>query len=162
MSETDTQALSAVEREELQALREEKARREREAAHAAERRELELLRAEQAAVDAEILAARQAELAAQTLVQGQAHTASKAAQVPTSSAAVKSVPEQTVSTTAATAAATASAAAHDEHLSFGQKMVMTPAETDDDGIPHMAPAQKIILILALLVTLAIAVRILFF
>ena len=32
-----------------------------------------------------------------------------------------------------------------ENLTFGQKMVMTREEEDDDGIPPMPPAQKLII-----------------
>lgn len=32
-----------------------------------------------------------------------------------------------------------------ENLTFGQKMVMTKDEVDDDGIPPMPPAQKLII-----------------
>ncbi|MDY2777111.1 MAG: hypothetical protein SOU51_01850 [Collinsella sp.] len=32
-----------------------------------------------------------------------------------------------------------------ENLTFGQKMVMTRGEEDEDGIPPMPPAQKIII-----------------
>ena len=64
MAETDTaSALTPEERDELEALREEKARREAEAAAAAERAELEALRAEQRRVDEEILAERAAQAA---------------------------------------------------------------------------------------------------
>lgn len=32
-----------------------------------------------------------------------------------------------------------------EHLTFGQKMVMTKDEVDEDGVPPMPPAQKLII-----------------
>ena len=36
-----------------------------------------------------------------------------------------------------------------DNLTFGQRMVMTPEETDDDGIPKMPPAQKIIILIVM-------------
>ena len=36
-----------------------------------------------------------------------------------------------------------------EPRTFGQRMVMTPEETDDDGIPKMPPAQKIIILIVM-------------
>lgn len=41
-----------------------------------------------------------------------------------------------------------------EELTFGQRMVTTPEAKDDDDVPGMAPAQKIIIAFALLVVVA--------
>lgn len=46
-----------------------------------------------------------------------------------------------------------------DNLTFGQRMVMTPTATDADDIPVMAPAQKIIIGLALIGVVLLAVYI---
>lgn len=46
---------------------------------------------------------------------------------------------------AADAPASQKPAVDPEHLTFGQKMVMTKDEVDEDGVPPMPPAQKLII-----------------
>lgn len=133
MADRESAPLSEAERKELEALRAEKARRESEAAEA-ERRELEALRAEQEQVDAEILRER---------AQQEAR--------PESSGPHDPMPSPPASPEPARRAAPAEDPIVDpDNLTFGQRMVLTPASDDPDEIPGMPPAQKIILILALL------------
>lgn len=116
MAEQETAPLSDDERAELEALRAEKAAREEAERARRERAELEALRAE-----------------------ARASRVDEATDAP-------------VSTVAPKAAAQAARRADDrppvvdpDHLTFGQRMVMTPKTDDPDEIPGMPPAQKIII-----------------
>lgn len=117
MADSTATPLSDEEREELEALRAEKARREEEERVRREREELEALRAEQDRVDAQILAERAAE-----------HRA--AARCAESAAPSAPAPEVD--------------GGSDARKSFGERMV-TSSSVDEDGIPTMPVAQKIIL-----------------
>lgn len=134
MADQDSAPLSAEEREELEALREEKARREREERDRRERAELEALRAEQKQVDDEILAERAAS--------GGTRSASGGSHV-TPNGVAPAVPHD------ANGAHHKPDHQHADSLTFGQKMVMTPEAKDEDDVPGMAPAQKIVILLAL-------------
>lgn len=127
MAETDIAPLSDDEREELEALRAEKARREEEERIRAEREELAALRAEQERVDAQILRERAEEAA---------HVATPA---PTSAPApAKPAP--------ARAAKEQKPVVDPDNMTFAQKMVLgDDAGKDSDEVPGMPPAQKIII-----------------
>ena len=121
MTDTEASPLSDDERAELEALRAEKARREEEERARRERAELEALRAEQQRADA--AKTREAERPAQV-------APAKAAPRPASTQEKPVVDP--------------------DHLTFGQKMVLGDTSDDDDDIPGMPPAQKLIVGLALL------------
>lgn len=129
MGDSHATPLTDDEREELEALRAEKARRAEEERARIEREELEALRAEQAQVDAEILAERAAQ-------QRQASGSERAA-----AAAPEPAP---------------AAAAAPREKTFGERMV-TSSAVDDDGIPTMPAAQKIIIAIALIAVVAFAI-----
>lgn len=133
MADSHITALSDDEREELEALRAEKARREEEERARAEREELEALRAEQAKVDAQILAERAA-------AQKRA-----AAREPFESAPSRDV--------AASPSPDPSDHNPPQDKTLGQRMV-TSSTVDDDGIPTMPVAQKIIIAAALIALVA--------
>lgn len=128
MGDSHATPLTDDEREELEALRAEKARRAEEERARIEREELEALRAEQAQVDAKILAER----AAQQQAGGSEHAAAAA-------------PEPAPAATAAS-----------REKTFGERMV-TSSAVDDDGIPTMPVAQKIIIAIALIAVVAFAI-----
>lgn len=97
---------------------------------AEERAELEALRAEKARREEEERARRErAELEA---LRAEQSAASQPAPAPRASA-----PHGRPAPSAP--------AVDPENLTFGQKMVMTKDEVDDDGIPPMPPAQKLII-----------------
>lgn len=123
MADQTATPLTDEEREELEALRAEKARRAEE-----EREELEALRAEQERVDAEILAERAAEERAARKAPAAKDASSRLAPQP---APTPSPKEKT----------------------FGERMV-TSSTVDDDGIPTMPVAQKIIIAVALVAVVA--------
>lgn len=129
MGDSHATPLTDDEREELEALRAEKARRAEEERARIEREELEALRAEQARVDAEILAERAA----------QQRQASSSGHV-----------------TAAAPEPAPVAAAASREKTFGERMV-TSSAIDDDGIPTMPAAQKIIIAIALIAVVAFAI-----
>lgn len=126
MADSTATPLTDEERDELEALRAEKARRAEEERARIEREELEALRAEQAKVDAEILAERAA--AERELVR--------------SAGPVKDRP-----------AAHAAPAPEPREKTFCERMV-TSDSVDDDGIPTMPVAQKIIIAVALVAVIA--------
>ncbi|MBM6784650.1 hypothetical protein H6A33_00285 [Collinsella tanakaei] len=99
-----------------------------------ERAELEALRAEKAArEEAERVRKERAELEA-------LRAESKKAEQAESAPAPAPQPKRQ---------APAPRPADHEPRTFGQRMVMTPEETDDDGIPKMPPAQKIIILIVM-------------
>ena len=120
MTDTEASPLSDDERAELEALRAEKARREEEERARRERAELEALRAEQQRADA--AKTREAERPAQV-------------------APAKATPRP--------ASTQQKPVVDPDHLTFGQKMVLGDA-SDDEDVPGMPPAQKLIVGLALL------------
>ena len=128
MADSTATPLSDEEREELEALRAEKARRAEEERARVEREELEALRAEQERVDAEILAERAAEERAARKAPAVKDTSSRPAPQPAPTSSPK---EKT----------------------FGERMV-TSNTVDDDGIPTMPVAQKIIIAVALVAVVA--------
>ncbi len=126
MADQTATPLTDEEREELEALRAEKARRAEEERARVEREELEALRAEQERVDAEILAERAAE-----------ERAARKAPAP-KDALSRPEPQPTPSP---------------KEKTFGERMV-TSSTVDDDGIPTMPVAQKIIIAVALVAVVA--------
>lgn len=126
MADQTAMPLTDEEREELEALRAEKARRAEEERARVERVELEALRAEQERVDAEILAERAAE-----------ERAARKALTP-KDALSRPEPQPTPSP---------------KDKTFGERMV-TSSTVDDDGIPTMPVAQKIIIAVALVAVVA--------
>ena len=128
MADQTATPLTDEEREELEALRAEKARRAEEERARVEREELEALRAEQERVDAEILAERAAEERAARKAPAAKDTSSRPAPQPAPTSSPK---EKT----------------------FGERMV-TSSTVDDDGIPTMPVAQKIIIAVALVAVVA--------
>lgn len=123
MADQTATPLTDEEREELEALRAEKARRAEEERARVEREELEALRAEQERVDAEILAER---------------AARKASAAKDASSRLAPQPAPTPSP---------------KEKTFGERMV-TSSTVDDDGIPTMPVAQKIIIAVALVAVVA--------
>lgn len=126
MAELESQPLSAEERAELEELRAEKARREAQEEARREREELAALRAERA--KAEEAAAKPA-LA----------PAPKPAPV-----APKPQPKK------AACPKPAEAKLSRDEMTFAQRMVTSKEPTGENEIPGMAPAQKIIIVLALI------------
>ena len=127
MTDTGASSLSDDERAELEALRAEKTRREEEERARQERAELEALRAEQQRADA-----------------AKTRNAERPAQV----APAKVAPHP--------ASTQKKPVVDPDHLTFGQKMVLGNTN-DDEDIPGMPPAQKLIVGLALLFVVAGAV-----
>ena len=133
MAELESQPLSDEERAELEELRAEKARREAREEARREREELAALRAERA--KAEEVAAN----AASAPAPAPKPTAAKSAP-----AAPKPQPKK-----AARPKSVEPKPSRDE-MTFAQRMVTSKEPTGENEIPGMAPAQKIIIILALI------------
>lgn len=129
MAELESQPLSAEERAELEELRAEKARREAQEEARREREELAALRAERA--KAEEAAAKGA-------------SEPKPAAAKPAPAAPKPQPKKT-----ARPKFVDPKSSRDE-MSFAQRMVTSKEPTGENEIPGMAPAQKIIIVLALI------------
>lgn len=126
MAELESQPLSAEERAELEELRAEKARREAQEEARREREELAALRAERAKAE------KTAANAASAPEPAPAPTAPKPQ--PKKAAHPKSVELKP---------------SRDE-MTFAQRMVTSKEPTGENEIPGMAPAQKIIIVLALI------------
>lgn len=122
MAELESQPLSDEERAELEELRAEKARREEQEKARREREELAALRAERAKAK---------------------EAAAKAASEP-APAAPKPQPKK-----AARPKPADSKPSRDE-MTFAQRMVTSKEPVDEDDIPGMPPAQKLIIALALI------------
>lgn len=122
MAKLESQPLSAEERAELEELRAEKARREVQEKARREREELAALRAERAKAE---------------------EAAAKAASEP-APAAPKPLPKK-----AARPKSVDPKPSRDE-MSFAQRMVTSKEPAGENEIPGMAPAQKIIIVLALI------------
>ena len=131
MAELESQPLSDEERAELEELRAEKARREAQEEARREREELAALRAERA--KAEEAAAKPAPA-----------PAPKPAAAKPAPAASKPQPKK-----AARPKPAEPKLSRDE-MTFAQRMVTSKEPTGENEIPGMAPAQKIIIVLALI------------
>lgn len=129
MAELESQPLSAEERAELEELRAEKARREAQEEARREREELTALRAER----------EKAEEAAANVAPAPKPAAAKPAP-----AAPKPQPKK-----AARPKSVDPKPSRDE-MSFAQRMVTSKEPAGENEIPGMAPAQKIIIVLALI------------
>lgn len=133
MAELESQPLSDEERAELEELRAEKVRREAQEEARREREELAALRAERA----------KAEEAA-----ANAAPAPKPAPKPTAAKPAPAAPKPQPKK-AARPKSVEPKPSRDE-MTFAQRMVTSKEPTGENEIPGMAPAQKIIIILALI------------
>lgn len=133
MAELESQPLSAEERAELEELRAEKARREAQEEARREREELAALRAERT----------KAEEAAANAVSASVPAPKPAAAKP-APAAPKPQPKK-----AARLKSVEPKPSRDE-MTFAQRMVTSKEPMGENEIPGMAPAQKIIIVLALI------------
>ena len=133
MAELESQPLSAEERAELEELRAEKARREAQEEARREREELAALRAER----------KKAEEAAAKVASEPALAPKPAAAKPVPTAP-KPQPKK-----AARPKSVEPKPSRDE-MTFAQRMVTSKEPTGENEIPGMAPAQKIIIVLALI------------
>ena len=135
MAELESQPLSAEERAELEELRAEKARREAQEEARREREELAALRAEREKAE---------EAAAKVASEPKPAPAPKPAAAKPAPAAPKPQPKN-----AARPKSAEPAPSRDE-MTFAQRMVTSKEPTGENEIPGMAPAQKIIIVLALI------------
>lgn len=133
MAKLESQPLSAEERAELEELRAEKARREAQEEARREREELAALRAER----------KKAEEAAAKVASEPAPAPKPAAAKP-APIAPKPQPKK-----AARPKPVEPKPSRDE-MTFAQRMVTSKEPTGENEIPGMAPAQKIIIVLALI------------
>ncbi len=134
MAELESQPLSDEERAELEELRAEKARREAQEEARREREELTALRAERAKAE---------EAAANAAPKPAPAPAPKPAAAKPAPAAAKPQPKK-----AARPKPAEPTPSRDE-MTFAQRMVTSKEPTGENEIPGMAPAQKIIIVLAL-------------
>ena len=135
MAELESQPLSAEERVELEELRAEKARREAQEEARREREELAALRAEREKAE---------EAAAKVASEPAPAPAPKPAAAMPAPIAPKPQPKK-----AAHPKPTEPKPSRDE-MTFAQRMVTSKEPTGENEIPGMAPAQKIIIVLALI------------
>lgn len=135
MAELESQPLSAEERAELEELRAEKARREAQEEARREREELAALRAEREKAE---------EAAAKVASEPAPAPAPKPAAAKPAPAAPKPQPKK-----AARLKSVEPKPSRDE-MTFAQRMVTSKEPTGENEIPGMAPAQKIIIVLALI------------
>ena len=133
MAELESQPLSAEERAELEELRAEKARREAQEEARREREELAALRAERAKAEE---------------VASNAASERKPAPAPKPAAAKPAAPKPQPKK-AARPKSVEPKPSRDE-MTFAQRMVTSKEPTGENEIPGMAPAQKIIIVLALI------------
>lgn len=134
MAELESQPLSDEERAELEELRAEKARREAQEEARREREELTALRAERAKAE---------DAAANAAPKPAPAPAPKPAAAKPAPAAAKPQPKK-----AARPKPAEPTPSRDE-MTFAQRMVTSKEPTAEGEIPGMAPAQKIIIVLAL-------------
>ena len=134
MAELESQPLSDEERAELEELRAEKARREAQEEARREREELAALRAERAKAQ---------EAAANVASAPAPASASKPAAAKPAPAAPKPQPKKVAHPKPAEPAPSR------DEMTFAQRMVTSKEPTAEGEIPGMAPAQKIIIALAL-------------
>ncbi len=141
MAELESQPLSDEERAELEELRAEKARREAQEEARREREELAALRAERAKAE---------KAAANAASERKPVPAPKPAPAPRPAAA-KPVPAapKPQPKKAARPKSVEPKPSRDE-MTFAQRMVTSKEPTGENEIPGMAPAQKIIIVLALI------------
>lgn len=135
MAELESQPLSAEERAELEELRAEKARREAQKEARREREELAALRAEREKAE---------EAAAKVASEPAPAPAPRPAAAKSAPAAPKLQPKR-----AAHPKPVEPKPSRDE-MTFAQRMVTSKEPTGENEIPGMAPAQKIIIVLALI------------
>lgn len=135
MAELESQPLSAEERAELEELRAEKARREAQEEARREREELAALRAER-------------EKAEEAAAKGTAVPAPAPAPKPAAAQPAPTAPKPQPKK-AAHPKPVEPKPSRDE-MTFAQRMVTSKEPTGENEIPGMAPAQKIIIVLALL------------
>ena len=135
MAELESQPLSDEERAELEELRAEKARREAQEEARREREELAALRAERAKVD---------EAAAKAAPAPAPVPAPKPDGAKPAPAAPKPQPKK------AARPKPAEPKSSRNEMTFAQRMVTSKEPTAENEIPGMAPAQKIIIVLALI------------
>lgn len=135
MAELESQPLSAEERAELEELRAEKARREAQEEARREREELAALRAEREKAE---------EAAAKVASEPKPAPAPKPAAAKPAPAAPKPQPKKV-----ARSKSVEPKPSRDE-MTFAQRMVTSKEPTGENEIPGMAPAQKIIIVLALI------------
>lgn len=135
MAELESQPLSAEERAELEELRAEKARREAQEEARREREELAALRAERAKAE---------EAAAKVASEPKPAPAPKPAAAKPAPAAPKPQPKKV-----ARSKSVEPKPSRDE-MTFAKRMVTSKEPTGENEIPGMAPAQKIIIVLALI------------
>lgn len=135
MAELESQPLSAEERAELEELRAEKARREAQEEARREREELVALRAEREKAE---------EAAAKAASEPKPAPAPKPAAAKPAPAAPKPQPKKV-----ARPKPVEPKPSRDE-MTFAQRMVTSKEPTGENEIPGMAPAQKIIIVLALI------------
>ena len=126
MAELESQPLSAEERAELEELRAEKARREAQEEARREREELAALRVERV----------KAEEAAAKAAAASAPKPAPAAPKPQPKKAARPKPAEPKPSR--------------DEMTFAQRMVTSKEPTGENEIPGMAPAQKIIIVLALI------------
>ena len=126
MAEFESQPLSVEERAELEELRAEKARREAQEEARREREELAALRAER----------MKAEEAAAKAAAAPAPKPAPAAPKPQPKKAARPKPAEPKPSR--------------DEMTFAQRMVTSKEPTGENEIPGMAPAQKIIIVLALI------------
>ena len=135
MAELESQPLSDEERAELEELRAEKARREAREEARREREELTALRAERAKAE---------EAASNAASERKPAPAPKPAAAKPAPAAPKPQPKK-----AARLKSVEPKPSRDE-MTFAQRMVTSKEPVDEDDIPGMPPAQKLIIALALI------------
>ena len=135
MAELESQPLSAEERAELEELRAEKARREAQEEARREREELAALRAEREKAE---------EAAAKAASESKPAPAPRPAAAKPAPAAHKPQPKKV-----ARSKSVEPKPSRDE-MTFAQRMVTSKEPTGENEIPGMAPAQKIIIVLALI------------
>lgn len=135
MAELESQPLSAEERAELEELRAEKARREAQEEARREREELAALRAER-------------EKAEEAAAKGTAVPAPAPAPKPAAAKPAPTAPKPQPKKAARTKSVEPKSSR--DEMTFAQRMVTSKEPTGENEIPGMAPAQKIIIVLALL------------
>ena len=135
MAELESQPLSAEERAELEELRAEKARREAQEEARREREELAALRAERAKAEEAVAKAASAPAPAPA-PKPAATKPAPAAPKPQLKKAARPKPAEPKPSR--------------DEMTFAQRMVTSKEPTGENEIPGMAPAQKIIIVLALI------------
>lgn len=133
MAELESQPLSDEERVELEELRAEKARREEQEKARREREELAALRAERAKAD-----------------EAAAKAASEPAPAPKPAAAKPAPAAPKLQPKKAVRPKSVEPKPSRDEMTFAQRMVTSKEPTGENEIPGMAPAQKIIIVLALI------------